>query len=66
MELVVILGGFVKRGNQITERDGRPREVQISAPIEEIYFTSMPVLNPACSRANTTFSVQTFPTGFIE
>lgn len=51
---------------QITEREGRDNIVHISSPITETSSKSTPVCRPAYRRAKRTFSVHTFPTGFIE
>jgi len=40
--------------------------LQIHSPVSLSFYKFIPVLNPAFSRANATFYVQTFPTGFIE
>jgi hypothetical protein len=51
---------------QITDREGRDSNSQIYLPISATRTRFTPVFRPAYSRANTTFSVHTFPTGLIE
>jgi hypothetical protein len=52
--------------NHKIDRLGRFKIPQIHSPVFLSYSKSTSIFSPAACKANATFSVQTFPTGFIE
>lgn len=48
------------------DKFGLYNSLHIHYPVYFNFCKSIPVINPACSKAYTTFYVHTFPTGFIE
>lgn len=52
--------------HQRTDRLGLSNSLHTHSPVSFSFYRSRPVSNPASSSAKATFSVHTFPTGFIE
>ena len=56
----------MKFGNHKIDKFGLSSYLHIHSPVSANFSKFMPVSNPAFHKANATFYVHTFPTGFIE